>query len=130
MAYVVKMKAPTVSFFINGTEYKVNSSDERLTAFNEKYNKLLTEVSEHRANLIENEVKYKDFVAEVTDELLGVGTFDKLYAETPSIIILFDAVNQMVDKLMLEMLRRVEVKEIPKAIPEQPKKSKLFRGKR
>jgi len=128
MAYIIKMKAPTVSFFINGTEYNVDSSDERLTVFNEKYNKLLTEVNEHRANLVENEMKYKDFVAEVTDELLGAGVFDKLYAETPSVIIIFDAVNQMVDKLMLEMLKRVEIKEIPKS-PTDSKKSKFF-GKR
>ena len=131
MAYVVKMKAPEISFFINGTEYKVDSSDERLTVFNQKYNKLLTEVNEHKANLLENEDKYKDFVAEVTDELLGAGTFDKLYAEIPSIIILFDAINQIVDKLMLAMLKRVEVKEITKtAETTNPvKKKKLFGGK-
>lgn len=126
MAYKINLHQPTVSFTINGHDFDVDGSDEKLTNFNEKYKRLLSAANSNKENLQENEETYRDLVKETMDELLGQGAFDLLYTEVPSVIILFDALNQIVDKLMMEMLDRMEIES---AKIDTIKKVKRFGGK-
>jgi len=129
MAYVITTKTPTVDFKINGYDFEVDGTDEKLMSFNQKYNELLTRANLIKTNLQENENLYQNLVEDAMDELLGEGAFENLYQETPSVIILFDILNQITAKLMLEMTRRVEIEEINKTPNDNPKKAKLFGGK-
>jgi len=125
MAFKIELKSTVIPFTINGLDFEIDGSDEKLKAFNTKYVQLLTEVKEEKSNLLENENKYQDFVQEAMDELLGTGSFARLYEQTPSVIILFDALNQIVDSLMLSILSRVEVESSINTLTNKKKKSAL-----
>ena len=131
MAFKIELKSTVIPFSINGFDFEVDAADENLKAFNEKYIALLKVADQAKSNLLENEEGYREFVQDAMDELLGDGSFEKLYSETPSIIILFDALNQIVDNLVMSMLSRVEsTSDLKETANGKASKLKLFGGKK
>ena len=126
MAFTINLNTPKIPFTINGHDFEVDGTDETLNHFSKKYSELLKQANLAKTELQENEDLYHDLLEETMDVLLGNGAFTKLYAEVPSVIMLFDTLNKVVDKVMLAILDKVEVAEMAEITP---KKAKLFGGK-
>ena len=124
MAYKIELKSTVIPFTIGGLNFDINASDDKLMEFGKFYGNLITNAANVSLSLENDENDYCFLVQQSMDCLLGDGSFDKLYELTPSVIILFDALNQIVDALMSNLVSRVRSPRV------NGKKSKLSKVKR
>lgn len=127
MAFKIELQSTILPVQINDQTFQVDASDAQLRRFSEQYKLLLKEAEQMKTGLLENEDGYRKFVETSMDTLLGAGAFEQLYATCPSVIILFNALNQVADHLMKNLLEPRRPAQTP-ALGLAPKPTKRWLG--
>ena len=128
MAFKMNLKSSIVPVSINEMDFQVDTTDEKMALFNEKYVALIKHANGIQ---LEDEANYRELLEEAMDVLLGTGSFARLYEGCPNSVVLFTALNQLVENLMKSLLFPSEVEFLLEADGDKKKKKrhKRFGGR-
>ena len=81
MAIKIELQSTIIPIEIGAFKFEVDMTDEKEKAFKGKLDDFLKEAGELDEEKPEDEIKLKEMLTEVYDDLLGEGSFEKLYKE-------------------------------------------------
>jgi len=116
---------------IGKLKFEANTSDEVYNPFAERFKKFIDEMHDlekalEKEGLDESEEfeKLKNRVAELYDELLGKGAFEKVYEQTPNLGLVASIFMQVVAGIEQDLQEKAGIKGLPKQLQEKAKKYK------
>lgn len=122
MAVKFNLYSTKIPVEIGNMSFELDISDEKYDEFSTVFNKYLDEVSELRAEDIEDLDLIKEKQRSVFTTLLGEGAFDAIYAMSPSIVSTTRTLTDIVAYIEKEVVDRLEGDSNSKSVKKQPTK--------
>jgi len=122
MAIKLNLNTTVIPVEIGEFKFEINMTDEKEKAFQVKLNAFLKQAEQLNESSLEDEEKLHAMIAEMYDELLGSGAFDKLYEHTPNAGILLGVFMELVTEFTKEARSRVLPSSVLKIVDKKPKK--------
>jgi len=107
MAIKISLESTKIPVEIGDLKFEIDVMDEKYEAFIKNFNVFLTKMEALDEEKSEDIVMLKAMVAEVYEELLGVGSYEQIYAKMPNIIFVASALVNIVKQLTEEMDGRI-----------------------
>ena len=96
MALKLELKSTMIPIEIGDFKFEVDMTDSKRKEIEKKLLSFTTEVAKLDEENLEDEVKLKELLQVIYDELLGLGAFKKLYAHTESLEILSNVLTHII----------------------------------
>lgn len=123
MAIKLNLNTTIIPVEIGEFKFEINMTDEKEKAFQSKLNEFLQKAENLSETNPADEEKLRTMIAQLYDELLEKGAFDKLYAYTANTGILLGVFMQLVAEFTKEARARVLPNSVLKIVDKKPKKT-------
>ena len=107
MAIKVSLESTKIPVEIGDLKFEIDVTDEKYEAFIEKFNNFLAKIEFLSEEKVEDMTLLKTMVSEVYEELLGMGSYEKIYSKMPNIGFVSSALVSIVTQLIKEMEQRI-----------------------
>ena len=124
MALKLELNSTIIPIEIGEFKFDMDMTDTKRRMMEEKFILFTEEVAGMMENNPEDEAKAKEILEMMYDELLGVGTFSKLYAHTESLEILSNVLVHLIAGIKHSLQERVVYNPKLQLIKENKKTSK------
>jgi len=124
MALKLELKSTIIPIEIGDFKFEVDMTDTKRKAIEERLTLFTTKATNLDENNPEDEVKLKDLLQIMYDELLGLGAFKKLYTHTESLEILSNVLAHTVVGIKQSLESRVIHNPNLQVVAENKKPSK------
>jgi len=122
MAIKLNLKTTIIPVEIGDFKFEINMTDEKEKAFQAKLNDFLQKAHQLNEQTSEDEETLRIMIAEMYDELLEKGAFEKLYNHTPNTGILLGVFMELVTEFGKEVKSRVIPNSVLKVMNKKAKK--------
>ena len=127
MAIKINLETTIIPVEIGNFKFEIEMTDEKEKTFQIKLNDFLEQI-QVLEDTVEDELKLREMMETVYDDLLGIGTFGKLYEFAPSIGILSGVLIQLIEEIGKETQSRITTKPILKAINKKATKKPVAKN--
>ena len=124
MAIKIELQSTIIPVEIGAFKFEVNMTDEKEKAFKAQLDDFLKQASELDETKLEDETKLKELLKQMYDDLLGEGSFDKMYNSAPNIGILSGVFIQLVQEFGKVAQSRVTSNPVLKMLERKKKTGK------
>ena len=99
MAIKINLESTKIPVEIGNLKFEIDVEDRKHDTFIRTFNSFLTDINQLDENNVDDSLKLKKMITEVYEELLGIGSFDKVYNKVPNISIVAGILMQVVEEL-------------------------------
>jgi len=110
MAIKINLESVKIPVEIGDLKFEIDVMDEKYETFISNFNIFLEKIESFDGEKSEDIELLKTMVSEVYDELLGIGSYDQVYAKMPNIAFVTSVLVNIVTQLVEEMDNRIAAK--------------------